>query len=203
VLHAHPWDEWALASQFVALAIAPVSFNHRLMLRSDGLTCVSQAFLAAGIYLTLKHVMLSISPQSSIIRPKFYTWIFISCDAVSIIIQAVAGAVASTATTNGKISANASNIALLVGICFQVFTLLIFGVMAGLYAHNVSRDRHALGPAALSLLRSRQLRKFVFAMSLAYLVILIRCVYRIGEVSGGWKNSISRNQVGFMILDGL
>jgi hypothetical protein len=40
-------------------------------------------------------------------------------------------------------------------------------------------------------------------MSGAYLFILIRCIYRIGEMAGGWKNKISRNQTDFMVLDGL
>ena len=203
MLHAFPWDEWALGSQYIALAIAPVSLNLILMLHFDDLTYISQGFFAAGIYLALKHAMLSSWPQSSIIRPMFYTWIFISCDVVSITIQAVGGAVASTANTNTKVSASTYNTVLLVGICLQFVTFLVFGVMAGFYALNVSRDRHALGPAAGSLLQDRQFRRFVFAMSLAYLVMLIRCVYRIAEVSGGWKNSISRNEAAFMILDGL
>jgi hypothetical protein len=36
---------------------------------------------------------------------------------------------------------------------------------------------------------------------LAYSVILIRCIYRIAEMAGGWRNPIMQNQVAFTILD--
>ncbi|KAJ4145862.1 hypothetical protein LMH87_004694 [Akanthomyces muscarius] len=184
VLSKNPFDEYALATQYVALIGA-------------------SGFFAAGVYLSLKYAVLAISPQHSIIRPKLYTWIFISCDVVCLILQVDASGVASAANTDSKITTTNLNIVLLVGICLQALTLLVFGVMAGLYARAVFRNRRTLEPAAAKLLRSRQFRKFVLAMSLAYLVLLIRSLYRIGAYSGGWKNSISRDQVSFMILDGL
>ncbi len=203
MLSKNPFDEYALATQYVALIGASVSFYPILLLHLGGLTSVPQGFFAAGVYLSLKYAVLAISPQHSIIRPKLYTWIFISCDVVCLILQVDASGVASAANTDSKITTTNLNIVLLVGICLQALTLLVFGVMAGLYARAVFRNRRTLEPAATKLLRSRQFRKFVLAMSLAYLVLLIRSLYRIGAYSGGWKNSISRDQVSFMILDGL
>jgi RTA1 like protein len=89
------------------------------------------------------------------------------------------------------------------GICLQVVTLLIFGFLAGLYARNVYNSRSSLPARAYETIQNSSFRTFVYAMSAAYLFILIRCIYRIGEMAGGWKNKISRNQTDFMVLDGL
>lgn len=48
---------------------------------------VSPAFIAGGIYLTLKHIIIIYGSRFSRIRPRLYTWIFVSCDVLSILIQ--------------------------------------------------------------------------------------------------------------------
>ena len=91
----------------------------------------------------------------------------------------------------------------MIGISLQVVRLLVFNMPAGIYAAKVSRNRQSLSAPATSLLYSTKFRTFISAVSLAYLAIPIHCVYRIDEKPGGWQNHISRNEVDFMILDGL
>jgi hypothetical protein len=151
-----------------------------------------QAFFTAAIYLTLKQALLTLSPQYP---PKFYPWILISSDILSTTLQSIGGAIASVTNTDRHLSPITFNTILRVGICLQAFTLLAFGVLAGFYAYSISRARLAG--------LSRRFRTFLSAMLLAYLVLLIRCLYRIAERSGGWKNHVSRNEVDFMIADAL
>jgi hypothetical protein len=46
------------------------------------LLIVLPSLLAAGLYLTLKHLMLHYGPEYSRLWPVQYTWLFIACDAI-------------------------------------------------------------------------------------------------------------------------
>lgn len=80
-------------------------------------------------------------------------------------------------------------------------TLLIFGVLAGEIAYRV--DRHAKdGLLPDETLRAmRGIKGAAVAIAIAYVTILIRCVYRIAETAGGWRNPIMQNQWLFVALD--
>jgi hypothetical protein len=146
--------------------------------------------------------MLTLTPQHSTYRAVYTTNSFIAIDILSITIQAIAGAIASAGNSDHKINASHANPALLVGICLQAVSFLVFGVLAGQYVHSLSRYR-TLSPTANVHIKDRRFHIFVGAIALAYLVLLIRCIFRIAEMAGGWTNSISRSQTSFMIADGL
>lgn len=55
------------------------------------------AFFTAGIYLLLKQFCLVFGPQFSRLKPKFYTYIFISCDVLSIALQGAGGGISAGA----------------------------------------------------------------------------------------------------------
>ena len=59
---------------------------------------VAPAFLAAGVYLTLKHTVIVFGAHYLRIRPNIYTRIFVGCDIASITIQAVGEGVAAQGT---------------------------------------------------------------------------------------------------------
>lgn len=145
------------------------------------------AFYAAGVYYTLKHICLTFSTELSRLRPKYYTWIFISCDCVSIVMQAIGGAI-SSATDSMTILAVGTNV-MIAGLAFQVFTLVVFGCFAADYAIACYRHRSQLNPATATLRNSWRFRLFIVALWLAYLGILIRCAYRVAELAGGWVNN--------------
>ena len=52
-----------------------VGFNIQICLLT-----IAPAFMAAGLYLTLKHLVLLLGQHLSRLRPAFYTYIFIACD---------------------------------------------------------------------------------------------------------------------------
>lgn len=85
----------------------------------------------------------------------------------------------------------------------QVITLVIFGALAAEVAYRV--DQHAkrglLAHQTLHALRG--MRGPVVALVVAYMAILIWCVYRIAEMAGGWRNPIMQNQWLFVVLDGV
>lgn len=158
------------------------------------------AFYAAGVYYTLKHICLTFSPELSRLKPKYYTWIFISCDSLAIILQAVGGAI-SSATDSMTILDVGTNV-MIAGLAFQVFTLCVFGLLAADYGLSCYRHRDRLNPSTTTLRNSLRFRLFLAALWLAYFGILIRCAYRVAELVQGWVNNpILRDEGLFIGLD--
>nr|POE87941.1 sphingoid long-chain base transporter rsb1 [Quercus suber] len=159
------------------------------------------AFYAAGIYYTLKHICLTFDPSLSRLRPALYTYIFISCDVFSIVLQAVGGALSSVADTDSVLTTG-KNI-MVAGLAFQVFTLVVFGLLAADYAWAVYRHRAHLNPATRELRQSLRFKLFLGALWLSFFCILIRCAYRVAELAGGWSkdNQILRSDPLFTGLE--
>ena len=161
----------------------------------------AKAFFAAAIYLTLKHVVLTIGSQYSRLPAKYYTWIFILCDLFSLILQGAGGGLAATADSDS--SASTGNNLMMAGIVFQVFTLLIFAILSGEYFYRALSRRNEWSQSVVNLVSSMRFKLFVGSISTAFTVIFIRCVYRIAEMAGGWRNDIMQNEAEFIVLDGV
>ena len=150
----------------------------------------------------LKHVVIDLGPEYSRLQPRYYTWIFICCDIFSLILQGVGGGLAATSDRNFT-QLNAGSNLMLAGIVLQVFTLLVFGILAATYLFRVQANKSFLEPEATLLLRSTKFRIFMGGILFAYTTILIRCIYRIPELSGGWESAIMQNETDFIVLDGV
>lgn len=181
MLHSNPWSSIGFDIQICCLIIAP-------------------AFLAAGVYLTLKHIVLEIGNDFSRIRAKYYTWIFILCDLFSLILQGSGGGIAATAAHGSTMQKTGNNL-MMAGIVWQVFTLLVFGALVADYVVRARANRSRFEPAAIKLLDNQRFRLFVAGLSLAYITISTRCVFRIGEMAKGWANPIMQSEGDFIGLD--
>ena len=182
-MNNNPWSSAGFEMQICCLIIAP-------------------AFLAAGIYLTLKHSVLEVGSQYSRLQPRYYTWIFIMCDLLSLVLQGAGGGTAATAN-HGSSMQNTGNDLMIAGIVWQVITLLVFGVLVVDYMLRVRKNTHNHSAAAANILSDRKFKIFVGGLFLAYITIFTRCVYRIGEMVGGWGNSIMQDETDFIVLDGV
>jgi hypothetical protein len=58
IMHHNPWSQNGFKIQICCLVLAP-------------------SFLAAGIYVTLKHLVIYCGPENSRLKPRLYPWIFI------------------------------------------------------------------------------------------------------------------------------
>ncbi|KAH6665306.1 RTA1 like protein-domain-containing protein [Plectosphaerella plurivora] len=76
----NPWKFMPFVLQLFTLMLAPT-------------------FIAAGISVTFKHLVLRYGPEYSLIRPKWLPWLFVGSDIFSILIQAVGCAFAAMATS--------------------------------------------------------------------------------------------------------
>lgn len=163
---------------------------------------LAPAFYCAGLYYTLKHIVLSFGSAYSRLPAAWYTYIFISCDVLSIVLQAIGGGISAAADSQPDKLDQGKNI-MVAGLVLQVITLVIFGVLAADFAFSMHRKQQQLSTEATTLGRSRQFRLFLLALFVAYIAILIRCAYRVAELAGGWSrnNSVLRDEGLFIGLD--
>lgn len=161
LLHYNPWNSDAFQLQICAIIIGPT-------------------FICVSMYLTLKHVAIHLSPELSRIRPKWYPFIFLPADLTCLIVQAIGGGIAAAAGSSNLSLLEGGNNAIIAGIVLQVVVLFAFGVMAADYYFRVRKyfKTPEADPASLALWNDRKFRSFVYAVSGAYISILIRCIYR-------------------------
>ncbi|KAK3172820.1 hypothetical protein OEA41_006145 [Lepraria neglecta] len=139
--------------------------------------------------------------EVSRLSPKAYAYIFISCDIVSLALQGAGGALASIAAQNNTPLGTGDNVQL-AGLAFQVGSLALFGVCAGEYAWRVFRDPAASARANKVFAYNKGLKLCFGALALSYTAIMVRCVYRVIELSNGWGSTLMKNQIDFVALEG-
>lgn len=174
-------------------------------------------FICVGVYLTLKHVTLNLNPALSRLPPRLYPWIFLPADMSCLVVQAIGGGLAAAAGSTNRALLDGGNRAIIAGVALQVVVLLAFGVLGVDYWVRLRkwvRAAEARGGGGddagedavmtrrtLGLYRDPKFRKFAYAIAGAFAAILVRCIYRIAEMAGGWGNHIMQDEISFMILD--
>lgn len=165
-LHYNPFNQEAFKTQICAIVLGPT------------LICVS-------IYLTLKHIVLSVNPEVSRIKPRLYPLIFVPADVSCLVLQAIGGGLAAAAGRDTPKLLNAGNNVIITGIALQAALLGAFGVLCTDYflrcrkwnaAHQ--NDNSTESQARLAAWKDTKFRKFVYAVLGAYAFILVRCIYR-------------------------
>ncbi len=169
-MHSNPWSPAGFKTQICCLVLAP-------------------SFLAAGIYVTLKHLVLYCGPEHSRLKPRLYPWVFIGCDFGSIVLQAIGGGTAAAAGDQGqnKKLLDVGDGLIVAGIAFQVATMAVCAVLMLDYflrfqkakkANSVTHSESEYEKNATDAKTSRNFRIFCFAIGFAFLTIFIRCIYR-------------------------
>ncbi|KAJ0114652.1 hypothetical protein J7T55_004896 [Diaporthe amygdali] len=166
-LAANPWNSQAFQTQICAIILAPT------------LICIS-------IYLTLKHLTLTLNPSLSRIRPKWLPFIFVPADVTCLLVQAIGGALAASGGSENRKLVDDGNRAIIAGIALQVVVLLCFGALSLDYWLRAKKWVHSadVTPAALALWNDKKFRTFGVA-----------------EMAGGWGNVIMQDEPSFAVLD--
>ncbi|KAI1468833.1 RTA1-domain-containing protein [Daldinia caldariorum] len=194
LLHRNPWNSSAFQTQICAIILAPT------------LICIS-------IYLTLKHATLSVNPGLSRLRPRLYPLVFVPADVSCLVLQAIGGSLAASAGPDHPALLLAGDRVIIAGIALQCAVLGVFGVLCADYflrarswvaskAQAQAADADDTALQALAMWNDKKFRAFCCAVAGAYAGILIRCVYRIAEMAGGWGNRIMQDEPSFVVLEG-
>ncbi|KAH7271535.1 hypothetical protein FSOLCH5_004412 [Fusarium solani] len=186
----NPWSENGFLVQICCLTIGP-------------------AFMAAGVYLCLRRIVSAFGPENSRLPPEYYTRIFIPCDVISLVLQALGGGMASVSSHNHEDPKVGSNI-MIAGLAFQVITIFGFILCSLDFALRTIRRQRALGEAALDqrpevrkVRNSRRFKAFLGALSVAALCILWRSAFRVAELSEGWEGPVMGDQYMFVGFEGV
>lgn len=170
LMHDNPWSSAGFKTQICCLVLAP-------------------SFLAAGVYVTLKHIVRYCGGEHSRLKPRLYPWVFIGCDFGSIILQAIGGGIAAGAGDNLRNPKllDVGNGMIVAGIAFQVATMAVCGtLMLDFFIRFKKAKKNGLTSQVESDYEkdqgspkiARNFRIFCCAIALAYTTILIRCIYR-------------------------
>jgi hypothetical protein len=166
------------------------------------LTCLTlaPAFYAAGIYFSLAQIVLVFGGQNSRIPPAIIPRIFITCDVISLILQGGGGALAAWYAQHEKMPDN-GNYTMIGGLSFQALTLLVFLGLSVDFAIRTIKAKKMYGESAMNedlvarrLRRNKRFQYLLFSLAVSAVLIFFRSVYRVAELSEGWKGYLMSNE---------
>ncbi len=99
-----------------------------------------------------------------------------------------AGAIITSSGTH----INIGNHLMMISLVFQVVTLGVFSALAADIYFRIRKYHGELNDSTKELRSSGRFKCFLIATIIAYTCISIRCVYRIAEIAGGWRNKFCR-----------
>jgi hypothetical protein len=165
---------------------------------------LAPAFYAAAIYFSLARIIVTFGAENSRIQPKFIPRIFISCDVVSLILQGGGGAYAAYLAQREKMPDN-GNYTMIGGLSFQALTLLVFLSLSANFGIRTIKAYKRNGMGALNdglesrrLRQSKRFRAMLVSLTLSAILIFMRSIYRVVELSEGWKGELMGNE-GYVI----
>lgn len=173
------------------------------------------AFFMGGGYYQLAKFAMVFGPNVSRLKPMMYSYIFMSCDFLSIVIQAIGGAMAAIALDDNNNTDPGTHV-MVAGLAIQVASMTLFiGFFIDFFI-SVFKARKAavlaLGPEQADTVfdpryshirKSRLLKPFVAALSVFTLFIYIRCIYRTAELAEGWSGYLILHERYFLVLEAL
>ncbi|KAH7410088.1 parasitic phase-specific protein PSP-1 [Phaeosphaeria sp. MPI-PUGE-AT-0046c] len=173
-LHSNPFSFNAFLMQIICITIAPV-------------------FYCAAVYVLLSQFIARTDISLSRFNPRLFYWIFIPADITCLVLQSVGGALSATGRTEADVDVGV-NISI-AGLSLQVVVLILFLAFFSDYLFALQR-RKGLGSLA------KNVRIFLVFLILTVVCILIRCIYRIVELKGGYFGPNFRQQDEFIGLEG-
>ncbi|KAJ7054248.1 RTA1-domain-containing protein [Mycena amicta] len=167
-------------------------------------TVISPTPFIAVNFILLSWVVTRLGPCYSRLTPIQYTVVFLSCDIIALVVQAVGGALASESATLAAANQGANT--MLGGITFQFGAIIAYSVLAADFLNNYRLDKPVREPSHLyptgrGIIDSK-LQAMIYALAFSTLMLFIRGIYRIVELAGGWHGRVLHTEVYFNILDG-
>ncbi|KAJ7740490.1 RTA1-like protein [Mycena maculata] len=165
-------------------------------------TIIAPTPLVAVNFILLSRIIGRLGPCYSRLTPRLYTRIFLSCDIVALVVQALGGGIASSSQTIA--TANLGSNIMLGGIVFQFVAICVYTALGVdfLRHYAASRPVRALISSSERGVLDARLKVMLAALGFSTLVLLIRSVYRIVELADGWHGKVITTEVYFNVLDG-
>ncbi|OJJ50570.1 hypothetical protein ASPZODRAFT_56749 [Penicilliopsis zonata CBS 506.65] len=172
---------------------AQCPYNGNAFLMQITTLIIAPTFITAGIYVILGRLIHLAGPHTSPIAPRTYLYIFMTCDLMSLVIQAVGGAMASIASNSVPPGNTSPGTNIMVGgIVFQMAATTVFAVLFVLFVWRSRGDN-----------LPRKIQYLLLATASSTLMIYVRSIYRTIELSQGWTGFLITHEIFFVVLDGI
>ncbi|KAF2868427.1 RTA1 like protein-domain-containing protein [Massariosphaeria phaeospora] len=167
---------------------------------------IAPALITAGIYLCLGRVITAIGSENSRLKPKMYSYVFVSSDVLALILQAIGGAMAATSKDNQ--GSKLGTRVMIAGMISQVISMAAFFAV---WCDFVLRTRRAKASGSLArtqpslyaeLRASKKFQLFQWSLLVAAGLIFVRCIYRIAELWEGFNGHLANEEATFMVFEG-
>ncbi|KAL4873467.1 hypothetical protein BDV12DRAFT_208480 [Aspergillus spectabilis] len=174
---------------------AECPYNSQAFLMQITTLIIAPTFYTAGVYILLGRFIQILGRESSVLSPRVYLWIFVTCDIVSLVIQAVGGAMASIEADKEDGDTTPGTNIMVAGIIFQMASITVFVLCAADFVHRTLRRRllQSMTGTVVPLLA---------AMIFSVICIYIRSIYRTIELLEGWDGYLITTERFFYALDG-
>ncbi|KAK3618237.1 phospholipid-translocating ATPase rsb1 [Elasticomyces elasticus] len=180
-LNNNPFDGDSFLMYLITLTIAPV-------------------FISAAIYLCLTRIIVIYGEKCSRFKPGTVAIAFMTSDFLSLLLQAVGGAIADTADTHADSRVGID--IMIAGLVLQAISLAAFLLFVADFAWRCHRGVLDQDPAKQRVRNQMLFKAFMASLLLATVVILIRSIFRVAELWGGFDGALWNDEVDFLILDG-
>lgn len=190
---------------------------------------ISPAFIMAGIYYMLGRMLKLHGDNFSVLKPRWFSYIFVTCDLVSLVVQAVGGIMAAIGVTQKTGTTDGTNV-MVGGIAFQVVSMTMFETALLEFCYKIyfrnspevkfsllnffalvfdtkrgKQMRVLLEPnyvANYQSIRANRLFPYIpLALFVATAFIYVRCIYRLVELAGGWSGYVITHEAFLFGLD--
>ncbi|KAF4493956.1 RSB1-integral membrane transporter [Fusarium agapanthi] len=182
-----PYNNDAFLMQIITLIIAPT-------------------FITAGLYVILGALINRLGRESSVLGPRMYAIVFLSCDIIALIVQAVGGAMASTESDKIDGDTKPGTNIMVAGIVFQMAAMVVFAALVIDFLRRVFVKKSYLKSRKQGISDGNALPKaytwLLAAVFISLTMIFIRSIYRTVELLQGWSGYLITHEGYFIGLDG-
>ncbi|KAK3377981.1 RTA1 like protein-domain-containing protein [Podospora didyma] len=178
---------------------AKCPYNNDAFLMQVTTLIIAPTFFAAALYILLHTLINLLGRDTSALSPRNYALIFCTCDLISLVVQAVGGAMASNESSKVGGDTQPGTHIMVAGIAFQLFTMTIFAGLVLDFLRRV-RNKRIAGTLPGGKL-PKQIKLVLVAVFVAFVMIYIRSVYRTIELAQGWEGYLITHEGYFIGLD--
>lgn len=221
---------WFSTAFFIACGLETAGYIGRFLSSSDPykldyflvqIVCltIAPAFYMGGVYYLLAKFSMIFGGGVSRLKPMAYSYIFISCDLASIVLQAIGGGMAAMALNDDKDTDPGTHI-MVAGLAVQVAAMCLFFFFCFDFMYRVYKkikdtkaanpsmsdedvDAMLFDPKYASIRNKPIFRIFVYAITLCSVLIFVRCIYRLIELAEGWTGYLILREAYFLVLEAL
>ncbi|KAI1416242.1 RTA1-domain-containing protein [Hypoxylon sp. FL1857] len=194
------------------LALEVVGYVGRVLLsnnptyRSDFVlflvgTILGPTLICSAVFLIMPQIVSVYGEEYRSWRRAWYSFLFYALTAISLALELAGGLISTIQDSPEEIDTGVY--VLIAGLAIQLIALLVFVGHAVLFAIAIHTRHHMLDTKFAGIYNSASFKTFLFALSLATVLLIIRTAYRTVVIAEGYGSSIAQSEILLLILDGL